>query len=224
MRLVLGLGNPGPRYAHTRHNVGFRCVEAVARRLGLTFEQPVPQYREAVGEGPGGPVALLQPLTYMNRSGEAARIWSRRHGAVLGPGAWRPDPLPLPSDPRVDPAPWVIPVVVCDDIHLPLGSVRIRAGGSDGGQNGLASVIAAAGGQEVPRLRLGVGPRDTTLAPADWADHVLAPFTPGEVDAAGDLVERGADALLTLLADGPQAAGSRHNRRVQPDRDLPASD
>ena len=224
MRLVLGLGNPGPRYADTRHNVGFRCVEAVARRLGLTFQQPLPRYREAVGEGPDGPVALLQPLTYMNRSGEAARVWARQHGAALGPGAWQPDPLPLPDDPRVDPAPWVVPVVVCDDIHLPLGSVRIRAGGSDGGQNGLASVIAAVGGDQVPRLRLGVGPHDRPVAPADWADHVLAPFTADEAAAVGDLVARGADALLALLADGPQAAGSRHNRRVRPTRDLPASD
>ncbi len=223
MQLVLGLGNPGPRYAGTRHNVGFRCVEAVARRLGLTFQQPLAQYREAAGDGPGGRVALLQPLTYMNRSGEAARAWARRHGAVLGPGAWVRDPLPLPADPATDPAPWVTPVVVCDDIHLPLGSVRIRAGGSDGGQNGLASVIAVVGGSQVPRLRLGVGPREQTLAPEDWADHVLAPFAPAEVEAAHALVEAGAEALLALLAEGPEAAGSRHNRRVRPDRDLPAS-
>ncbi len=223
MRLVLGLGNPGPRYAPTRHNVGFRCVAEVARRLDLSFDATHPEYREAVGAGPAGPVTLLQPLTYMNRSGLAARAWARRHGAILGSGPWREDPLPLPTDPGRDPAPWVVPVVVCDDIQLPLGSLRIRAGGRDGGQNGLASVIATAGGEQIPRLRLGVGPLQGEVPPAEWADWVLAPFAPAEGEAAAALVERGAEALLALLALGPGAAASRHNRRVRPGRDLPGA-
>jgi PTH1 family peptidyl-tRNA hydrolase len=221
MRLVLGLGNPGTRYAPTRHNVGFRCVAEVARRLEMRFDDACPEYREAVGEGPAGPVTLLQPQTFMNRSGLAARAWARRRGAVLGPGPWHREPLPLPGDPDRDPAPWVVPVVVCDDIHLPLGSIRIRAAGRAGGQNGLASVIATAGGEQIPRLRLGVGSRQEEVAPADWADWVLAPFAAGEREEAAALIDRGAEALLTLLERGPQAAGSRHNRRVRPGRDLP---
>ena len=223
MRLVLGLGNPGPRYATTRHNVGFRCVAEVARRLDLDFDDTHPEYRVAVGEGPAGPVTLLQPLTYMNRSGLAARAWARRHGAILGPGPWQHEPLPLPAEPDRDPAPWVVPVVVCDDIHLALGSIRIRAAGRDGGQNGLASVIATAGGEQIPRLRLGVGPLLGNVAPEDWADWVLAPFDAGEREAASVLIDQGAEALLTLLERGPQAAGSRHNRRVRPGRDLPGT-
>jgi PTH1 family peptidyl-tRNA hydrolase len=221
MRLVLGLGNPGTRYAPTRHNVGFRCVAEVARRLDLDFDDTHPEYREASGEGPAGRVALLQPLTYMNRSGLAARAWARRHGAVLGPGPWQREPLPLPVDPDRDPAPWVVPVVVCDDIHLPLGSIRIRATGGGGGQNGLASVIATAGGEQIPRLRLGVGPLQGEVPPADWADWVLTPFGASECEEAAALVDRGAEALLTLLERGPHDAGARHNRRVRSGRDLP---
>jgi PTH1 family peptidyl-tRNA hydrolase len=221
MRLVLGLGNPGPRYADTRHNIGFRCVEEVARRLDLRFDEVCAEYRAAAGDGPDGRLTLLEPLTYMNRSGVAARAWARRHGAALGPGPWVRSPLPLPGDRDRDPAPWVVPIVVCDDLQLGLGSIRIRAAGSDGGQNGLASVLEVAGGDAVPRLRLGVGPLQTELAPEAWADHVLAPFDEAERESAADLAERGADALLDLLALGPQAAGSRHNRRVRPSRGLP---
>ena len=83
MQLVLGLGNPGPRYADTRHNVGFRCVEALATRLGLTLDDLQREYRAAVGEGPAGPLTLLQPLTYMNRSGLAVLAWAGRTGYTL---------------------------------------------------------------------------------------------------------------------------------------------
>jgi len=114
-------------------------------------------------------------------------------------------------------------VVVCDDLQLPLGSIRIRAGGSDGGQNGLASVIGAAGGEQVPRVRLGVGPLGGEIASDRWADYVLDPFAPQEQAAAADLVDAGAEAVRTLLALGPEAAGSRHNRRVRPPRDLPGA-
>ena len=103
-------------------------------------------------------------------------------------------------------------------------SIRIRARGSDGGQNGLASVIAVCGGDAVPRLRLGVGPREGAVPPAAWADYVLEDFAAAEIAAAAELVEAGAAALADLLALGPEGAGSRHNRRIQPDPDLPADD
>jgi PTH1 family peptidyl-tRNA hydrolase len=214
MQLVLGLGNPGPRYARTRHNVGFLCVEELARRLGLCFQDAAPEYRAAVGAGPGGPLTLLEPLTYMNRSGLALLAWSRDTGVPVTPSAQAAGP----GDPPV------VPVVVCDDLHLPLGSVRIRPSGSDGGQNGLASVLEAAQTLALPRLRLGVGPLAADLDPAAWADYVLEPFPEADRPQVGDLVTRGADALEDLLALGPEAAAARHNRRIRPAPDLPAGD
>lgn len=192
MQLVLGLGNPGPRYAATRHNIGARCVEAAAARLGLEFRERQPQYLAATGPGPGGPVTFLLPLTFMNRSGEALLAWTARVGLE------------------------VVPIVVCDDLQLPLGSVRIRGSGSDGGQKGLASVIEASGGAAVPRLRLGVGRLGEAVPVEVWAEFVLQPFADEERAAVDELVERGADALIDLLARGWEAAGARHNRRVQP--------
>lgn len=214
MQLVIGLGNPGPRYASTRHNVGFLCVEELARRLGWRLRDAAPEYRLAVGEGPAGPLTLLLPLTYMNRSGLALLAWSRDAGAsvVATP--------PSPAD--QEPEHPLVPVVVCDDLHLPLGSVRIRPSGSDGGQNGLASILAVTGTSEVPRLRLGVGPLDTDLVPADWAAYVLASFSEAERPRVQEMIDRGADALADLLVSGPQAAASRHNRRIRSDTDLPA--
>jgi PTH1 family peptidyl-tRNA hydrolase len=217
VQLVLGLGNPGERYAATRHNVGFRCVEEVARRLGLAFGEVTSTYRAAVGEGPGGRLTLLEPLTYMNRSGLAVLDWSQRTGLpVVDPG--QPPDL---QDPGASP---VVPVVVCDDLHLPLGSIRIRPGGSDGGQNGLASVLEAVATTAVPRLRLGVGPAEGELDPADWADYVLQPFAASEQEQVDGLVTRASDALLDLIEFGPAEAAARHNRRIRRAPDLPAGD
>jgi PTH1 family peptidyl-tRNA hydrolase len=227
MQLVLGLGNPGPSYRGNRHNIGFRCLERLAADLGLRFEGETPAYREAAGDGPAGALSLVQPLTFMNRSGEALRAWSRDRGLPVG-GAPPPGELAVVPEQEPDPVPsrpaspsLVVPVVVCDDIHLPLGSIRIRARGSDGGQNGLASIIAVCG-EGVPRVRLGVGPRQGTLAPEDWADYVLQDFAADERDAVEELLDTAALAVKDLLVLGPQQAGARHNRRTRPDPDLPA--
>jgi peptidyl-tRNA hydrolase, PTH1 family len=217
VQLVMGLGNPGPRYAATRHNVGLRCLEAAAATLGLGFAIERTGYRAAVGNGPAGPVTLLEPLTYMNRSGLALEAWAREArtseaGTAVAPATGDD------TDPGVE---VPVPIVVCDDIQLPLGSIRIRPSGGDGGQNGLASVLAVVGHEHVPRLRLGVGPIGSTVAPVDWADYVLAPFSGDDRERVDDLIARGCDALLALLADGPEMAASRHNRRIRPPFDLP---
>jgi len=197
LQLVIGLGNPGPRYARTRHNIGFRVVDALAQRVDAVFARVSPEYAEARLDGPVGPVVLMKPLTYMNLSGRALVAWL----AAAGPDAPPPELL-----------------VVCDDLHLPLGTIRIRTRGSAGGQKGLASLLEVVGSLEVPRVRLGVGPRDETLDPAAWADFVLADVAPGEAAEVEDLVARGVAAVLDCLAEGPLVAGSRHNRR------LPAGD
>lgn len=218
VQLVMGLGNPGTRYADTRHNVGFHCVQEIARRLDLEFSAVHADFLAAVGDGPAGPLTLMLPQTYMNRSGRALRTWSRLTG--LSVSMESPEAVDGLEDHEV-PRPDVTPVVVCDDIQLTLGSVRIRGRGSDGGQNGLADILEVVGTRDVPRLRLGVGPLRGELDPADWADYVLAPFADDDAEAVAGLIGRGSDALLDLLEHGPELAGSRHNRRIRPEPDLP---
>jgi PTH1 family peptidyl-tRNA hydrolase len=213
VRIIVGLGNPGPAYAAHRHNAGFLVVEELARRLGLSWTGG-PDWRAAAGGGPGGPVVLVEPTTYMNRSGEALAAWAADAGVPLTGEAV---PAPDPDTDRAAPEPAGIrPLIVCDDLNLPLGSVRLRARGGSGGQNGLASVIAALGGEEIPRLRLGVAPLGRVVDPADWADFVLTDFAADEREAVADLVDHAAAALEHWLAWGLESAVSRFNRRIRP--------
>lgn len=167
LHLIVGLGNPGSPYGNHRHNLGFMVADELAGRLGLTFQRVGSKYDFARGEIPSGTLVLLKPLTYMNLSGQAVAAWSLDAGiAVTGeapetaaaaepgaePGSEPAVPTPAAPDTRVR------PLVVCDDLNLPLGSVRLRPRGSSGGQNGLASVIEYLGGEDFPRLRLGVAP------------------------------------------------------------------
>jgi PTH1 family peptidyl-tRNA hydrolase len=172
-RLVLGLGNPGPEYDGTRHNVGFRVVDALAASEGRAW---IRRGRSLVarGERPEAPVVLAKPQTYMNLSGRAARELLDELG----------EPVTL--------------LVVCDDFHLPLGRLRCRTAGSDGGQKGLASVIAALGERSVPRLRLGIGDPGRQAA----EDYVLRPFGRGEQATVDDMVARAADAVGAWLGHG----------------------
>lgn len=207
--LIVGLGNPGPEYAAHRHNVGFRAVDLLARRLGLAFDEE----RSCAGEpvlaaggrtASGRSVVLAKPQWYMNRSGEALEQWSRREELLLNGS----------DDPE---AQGIRPLVVCDDLSLRLGSLRLRERGSSGGQNGLDSILQVLGGQEVPRLRLGIGPMDRELPPPEWADYVLSPFLDEETEAVGELLERAVLALESVLERGLEFAASRFNRRILPD-------
>jgi len=130
---VAGLGNPGSRYEGTRHNLGFRVIDGICRRLRVSLRQTSGPALTGVIVSGGTECHLLKPLTYMNNSGESVAEEIRRHG--IGP-----DRL----------------LVVVDDLALPLGAIRIRPGGSDGGHNGLASVIEQLGTTEFPRLRMGI--------------------------------------------------------------------
>jgi PTH1 family peptidyl-tRNA hydrolase len=194
VRLIVGLGNPGQEYRRNRHNLGFLVVEELARRLGLAFQPGAPSYLVARKKGQRENLVLLKPLTYMNRSGQAVDSWLRDTG-VEG----------------------VRPLVVCDDLNLHLGSVRLRPSGSSGGQNGLVSVIEHLGGEDFPRLRLGIAPLDRDIDPADWPDHVLADFDPDEKASADEMVAHAASALEFWLDHGLEPAISRFNRRVRPD-------
>lgn len=184
VRLVVGLGNPGSRYAGTRHNAGEMVVDEVARRLGAG--RAVTRYGGRLREarGPSGPVALLVPLTYMNDSGDA-----------VGPAAG-----------SLRAAPGQV-LVVHDELDLPFGAVRGKVGGGAGGHNGLRSVTRGLGGPGFARIRLGVGKPPPDFR-GDGADWVLMRFTePAEEVEA--MIRRGADMVEAVLADGMPAAVER---------------
>ena len=186
MKLICGLGNPGARYQGTRHNVGFEVIDEVARRLGLTFESSPVEAVVARKRGPDAGVMLVKPLTFMNLSGQAVR--GVAHYFRLGVG----DIL-----------------VVTDDANLPLGRLRGRVRGSEGGHNGLRSVIDELGTNEFARLRVGVGRGDDRW---ELGDHVLARFEDDEREVMATAVSRAADAVDTFVTDGIEAVMNRFNR------------
>jgi PTH1 family peptidyl-tRNA hydrolase len=186
MKLVVGLGNPGDRYRGTRHNVGFEVVDLLARRHGLAFETAPAEALQAKWRRADDTVLLVKPLTFMNLSGEAIGQLGRFYKVALA------DLL-----------------VVCDDVNLPLGRLRLRASGGEGGHNGLRSIADRFGTIEYARLRLGVGRGETRR---DMADHVLARFEPDEVPGIEAAVARAADAVDTWVSDGLAKAMNAFNR------------
>lgn len=185
LRLVVGLGNPGPEYEGTRHNVGFDLVDRLAKERGLKWEKEH-KFRAKVCRGADG-VMFAKPLTFMNLSGNSvARI-------AL----------------KLDLAPSQI-LVVYDDTALPVGAVRFRANGSAGGHNGIKSLLATLGTEDFPRLRIGVGaaPPEAILS-----DHVLSPFPPEERAEIEKVLEIAAEGVNCALSAGLDAAMNRYNRR-----------
>jgi PTH1 family peptidyl-tRNA hydrolase len=176
VKLIVGLGNPGPRYRETRHNAGFKVLDRLAERLQTGFSRE--KYYGAVAEAryENSRLVLLKPLTFMNKSGLSVARALRYTGIALA------DTL-----------------VVVDDVNLPLGRLRLRGGGSSGGHNGLKSISASIGSEAFPRLRLGVG----AAHPAgDMVDHVLSAFAPADRSEAEAMFERAVDAVLRFAADG----------------------
>ena len=185
MKLLVGLGNPGSAYEGTRHNVGFEVLEILFRRAGSPSRRGRFQADVAQASIRGCPVLLLWPLTWMNLSGSsvlAARDFYKIDDSDI--------------------------LVICDDFNLPCDTLRLRPGGSAGGQNGLADVIARLGTTTIPRLRLGIGPVPPGRKAADF---VLGRFTKDERDRVGVMIERAADAAEEWAALGIQAAMNRYN-------------
>ncbi len=178
---VFGLGNPTDRYADTRHNVGFMVVDELARRHKTKFKH-LPGRLVARARHAGKPLVLVKPLLYMNESG----VPVREHLAT------KPDDF----------------LVVCDDLALPFGRLRLRSSGSDGGHKGLGSIIYHLRTEEFTRLRIGIDP-----APAgtDSADYVLEPFAAAQQESLPELLARAAETCLTMLTDGLDAAMNRFN-------------
>ena len=184
-KLIVGLGNPGKEYDHTRHNIGFDVVDSFARLHGIAVTRREGQ--ALVGDGRVGDarVFLLKPQTFMNLSGQSVAAFLRQKPLALA------DML-----------------VVTDDIALPIGKLRLRAEGSAGGHNGLKSLIAHLHGQAFPRLRFGVGaPRD----PSVQIDFVLGRFSRAEQKDVDETTGRAVAALEVWLAEGIERAMNRFN-------------
>lgn len=184
---MVGLGNPGRPYAHTRHNAGWQALDEFARRRGARFRRswrrPVQTARTAM-EGVG-PLLLVKPLTYMNRSGDVLPD-------LMQPAGLTPRDL----------------IVVADDVHLPLGRLRIRAKGGAGGHNGLKSVIERLGTEEFTRVRVGVGANSDGKT---LTEHVLEPLAVPERRQLAEAAARAADAIECILAEGVGPAMNRYN-------------
>ena len=188
MALVLGLGNPGARYERTRHNVGVRVTEELIGRWKARPVASGPEYR-AWEAAPGGrAVSLMRSQTWMNESGRAIAAWHERNALDLAEL-----------------------LVVADDVYLPVGMVRLRAGGSSGGHRGLESIEQTVGTGEFARLRVGVGG-----APGEaLREHVLDTFDEEEEGAVAESIGKAADAVEVWLGEGLLAAMNRFNRRVR---------
>jgi PTH1 family peptidyl-tRNA hydrolase len=193
---IIGLGNPGPEYAETRHNVGFRVADELARRWRVGSWGR--HNRCLVGRRSGGRgVWLVKPQSFMNMSGEPVAAFCAAEGV----------------EPRQC-------LIVVDDVELPVGRLRLRQRGGSGTHNGLRSVVAAVG-EEFPRLRLGVQGSEPW---SDLADYVLAPFGPTELEAAGAMIARAADCVEMAIRVGVERAASRFNRSDPDGGDGPDTD
>jgi len=184
--LVAGLGNPGPEYERTRHNIGFRVADELAARLGAKFKRSKHQALVAEARDSKVPVLVAKPQTFMNDSGRALAALKRYYAVPLE---------------RV--------IVVHDELDLPLGAVRVKVGGGAAGHNGVRDVAAAIGPDFV-RVRLGIGrPRGRK----DPIDFVLEPFAKREEAEIPASLDRGADAVLAILREGVSAAQTMFNQR-----------
>ncbi|MEO0587968.1 MAG: aminoacyl-tRNA hydrolase [Planctomycetota bacterium] len=184
MKLIVALGNPGTEYARTRHNAGWMAAERVIDRLGLMPGGTKFHAATAEGRVAGEKVVLLRPQTYMNRSGltvgEAVRFFKL-------------EPTDL--------------IVLVDDVNLPVGKIRLRAGGSAGGQNGLKDIQRVLATPDYPRLRIGIDPPGRVPR----VDYVLQPFTQAQRDELDPALDRVADAVKTWIDQGIEKAMTAHN-------------
>ncbi len=188
VRIIVGLGNPGDEYGRTRHNSGFRVVRMLAQEMGVRMRSSGGDYLVGEGNISGRDVLLVLPLTYMNRSGLAV-------AHILEERGESPDVL----------------LVVCDDVNMPLGWLRVRRKGGDGGNRGLESIIQALGTEAFARLRLGVGEPPDDL---DLADYVLREFNEDETPVAEVMETEARGVARTVVVDGLDRAMNTYNKRV----------
>ena len=183
----MGLGNAGPGYKGTRHNVGFEAVDRLAEKVGVAGWAEAAHALVAEASWEGRRVVLAKPLTFMNRSGQAYRALLKRYGL-------EPEQA----------------LVISDDFALPEGAVRLRERGSAGGHNGVQSIIDALNSKDFPRLRIGIG---DSFPRGGQVRYVLEPFTEAQRPAIAEAVEAAAEAALVFVRDGLTAAMNQYNRR-----------
>jgi len=186
MWLIVGLGNPGTRYAQTRHNLGFMVIDRMARDVGVCVDRAICQAVVGQTQAEGQTALLAKPQTYMNRSGRAVSCLIKSHGLL-------PNQI----------------LVIVDDFALPLGRLRLRWRGSDGGHNGLKSIIGSLGTDDFPRLRLGIGPEPDRLE--DPVGFVLSAFTREERESVELMIDRAQDAIRAILREGFEKAMTKFN-------------
>ncbi len=184
MKMIVGLGNPGPKYQYTRHNVGFMVVDGLSRRLEISICNL--KFKALLGKK--GDLLLVKPQTYMNLSGEAV--------------------LPILNYFKIEPQDLM---VVYDDMDIPLGEIRIKSKGSSGGHKGMQSIIDSLGTEEFNRLRVGIGRPDPTL---DVINYVLKVFPKDEVPVITSTLVRCVDALYMWIDQGIDKAMNKYNERA----------
>jgi PTH1 family peptidyl-tRNA hydrolase len=193
LKLIVGLGNPGKAYAHNRHNIGFRCINYLARLHSISIKGHQCQSQVGTGKIAGVEVLLAKPKTFVNQSGEALGRLMRKYS--------------IPVNDLI---------VIYDDLDLPLGKLRLRPSGSAGGHKGINSIISALGSEDFPRIKVGIG-RPTTEDAAAITDedvivsYVLSDFTPQEEAAIKPAIATAAEAIHCILTEGIVAAMNKFN-------------
>ena len=193
MRLIVGLGNPGPEYEWTPHNMGFLAIDGIAERAGIRITRPEAKSYVGRGEFAGEEVILAKPQTMMNLSGVAVRMLLEKYEC---------DPAEL--------------IVLTDEVDLPWGMLRIRERGSAGTHNGLKSIVSAVGSGEFIRVRLGIKPEKIW---GELRDYVLSKLSRADREIAGQMVTEATDAVELIITEGVDKAMSKFNRRVPPEEE-----
>ena len=187
MKLIAGLGNPGPRYKNTRHNIGFRVTDKIVSKYNGTLKKKfLKKANQANISISGENVLILQPLSYMNLSGGSILRFQKK---------LRLDLQDL--------------LIVCDDINLPIGKIRIRPAGSPGGHNGLASIIDSLGSEKFPRLRIGI---KTDKSVEDLSEYVLSGFNSEQAQIMKQVLDKAVSACESWITDGTEATMNRFNQ------------
>ena len=196
MFVICGLGNPGKKYENTRHNLGFITMDRLAEKMGISIKKS--KFKSLIGEGTigGEKIVLVKPQTFMNNSGEALREVMSFYK--------------IPYDNLL---------VVYDDIDIPLGTVRIRKGGSAGTHNGMKSVIYHLEEDDFPRIRLGLGHASSSERKGDLVDFVIGGFTKEEVKPLEEACDTAVDAIICYIKDGIDIAMTRYNTHRKKEED-----
>jgi PTH1 family peptidyl-tRNA hydrolase len=193
MHCLVGLGNPGQEYQNSRHNIGFDVLDVLAERLKIPFRPGKGEFEIGFGSFKNCEMALLKPLTYMNNSGEALLDIRNRYD------------IPLERF-----------LVLCDDFQLPLGQIRLRPEGSDGGHNGLYSIIYHLKSNSFPRLRCGIASELLSINRRLMAQFVLEPFDADERSTVRSMVLRASEASLSFVTEGLQKTMNLFNQSLSP--------